>query len=1124
MIPFYAETVPLKESNLIEASAGTGKTHSIAILVVRLLLERKITIQEILMVTFTKMAVAELETRIRLFVRMAHQASRGEIVADTTIQKIVHASILSITVQETERLLNNAVLFLDETSVLTIHSFCQRSLKEYSFETGQIFGAEAMDEGVFNELKTDQMNSFWRRHIVIIEKDLLRHLTSEALSRGALAQIINNELGGKKLIELEPREHDLLTVKNQKKIEGELQLQLDIITDSRTAAIEYIENNRVELLNKVESHTNANKKFTALFNDYDVLLETIRAAAPKTAYVRDLFGEILALLAPLAPAEEEKNRILNLFANKIYQLAIAEIGDEIRFRKESKSMLTFDDMIDKLHEAVVNKRNEKLIEAMRGKFKAVFIDEFQDTDKKQYEIFNVLFGKDTILFFIGDPKQSIYGWRKADLNTYFKAGAEVSNRFSMNTNYRSSDEFIMAQNGFFKPQPNFDTFYFGTAVDSIQYTAVDSPTENKSGQLLLGDAPVTPITFYNHKNKEELLETVTANVIQLLNVPHLKIRVNGILRHVKPSDIGILVRSNKMGSQIKANLAAYHIPAITIDETKLSETIEAQEMLFVLKAVIDINASNINKALLTGMSGFNITDLEMLNEEWVLQQFKNYQHTLSKRGVYVMLMKFITDYQLKSRLLSENANNGERRLSNTLQLIEILHKKQTRNQFTPVELVSWLQKAIEGQTSEGDEFEQRIENDEDAVKIVTIHKSKGLEYNIVIAPALDLTVQMRDFSGFRDLDGGYTFAQSNLLNESQVNLFNEQQEQENRRLIYVAITRAKYKCFININNSSYNNDSSLKPFVAGISSAMPTGVEFLSSPIVPSGYIYRSNNTHFPVVYQKASDFSLLQLHWRRLSYTYLNPEHEVLPKPIAGAPLDTYSDFIFRKLKKGAFTGNLLHYIFEFMNFSDNRKWNKVISNAMIRLTKEGTGDYSEHLHTLLSQVTNTPIHCNEQSFTLSTVKQEERLSEFEFDFMVKPFQASQINALSTSQVPFHVKSFEELEGIMNGKMDLFFKKEGKYYILDWKSNFLGDRLEDYATEKVWEAMAESNYHLQYHIYTVAICKYLALRIPGFDYKRDFGGAIYLFVRGVREDQNTGIFFHKPDPLVIDQLTACFA
>jgi exodeoxyribonuclease V beta subunit len=180
----------------------------------------------------------------------------------------------------------------------------------------------------------------------------------------------------------------------------------------------------------------------------------------------------------------------------------------------------------------------------------------------------------------------------------------------------------------------------------------------------------------------------------------------------------------------------------------------------------------------------------------------------------------------------------------------------------------------------------------------------------------------------------------------------------------------------------------------------------------------------------------------------------------------------------------------------------------------------YNEHLLNLLDHVTETDLNDGQRSFKLSEVGNAARLNEFEFDFSVKPFQSQAIKQLSTEKVPFHLRNFDQLEGMMNGKIDLFFEHEGKYYILDWKSNFLGDRLEDYGQDEVWAAMDENNYHLQYHIYASAVCKYLKMRKAYFNYETDFGGVFYLFLRGVRKDGNFGLFFHKPELTLIDKLT----
>jgi exodeoxyribonuclease V beta subunit len=1122
--PFDAKTVPLQQSNLIQASAGTGKTYSIAILSLRLLLEQNIPVQEILMVTFTKAAVAELETRIRAFVRQAHDASMGKKISDETIAGIVDTSIAAIGKSETEYRLNTAVLFLDETAILTIHGFCQRVLAEYAFETSQLFGADTMSETDLIDVTNNEVNNFWRKNIVVLQPELLQYIMPTYFTRNQLLEFVKNALGGKKLVALSAYTDDVLSTQNQLELLQQLQEQNELATAAFAIAASYIELNREALLAAVMANKNAEKKFAAIFNDTDALIDEI-LASKTTQYVAKIFMEVLRLLEPASNAEEAIRQLLFVFTNKLYQLAIDTVCSKVQASKERNSLLAFDDMIIKLHHAVVIRQNKVLIEALKQKYKAVFIDEFQDTDKLQYEVFNGLFGSGTILFYIGDPKQSIYAWRKADILTYFKAFNEVVNRYEMNTNYRSGNGIIKAQNSFFKPKKNFDTFYFDGADDAIEYTMVDAPENNEKGSLQLNGEPVIPISIFENKNNGEIIAAVAATVIDLLGNADYALVEKNISRRVRPSDIGILVRNKYHGKDIKDLLASFKIPAVTIDDTKLSDTEEAKELLYVLQAVNDINASNIHKALLTGLTGYKINNIVNLNEEQVLNQFKTYQQSWASEGVYVMLMKFITDYKVRTQLLRGETANGERRLSNLLQLQELLHKIQVSKQYAAIELISWLQKAMEGQLAEGDEFEQRIESDEDAVKIVTIHKSKGLEYNIVMAPFLDMIQEIRDVASFKDeISGDYLFANKPVLTPAQEVIINTQQEQENRRLIYVAITRAKYKCYININLAGKFNNSSLKAFTKIILKTIPDGIALEAVPPLFYGYRFNDDKESFPVEFKKANNFILEQLNWHKMSYTFLNPEHSPIQKTNTGGLKDAYSEFVFSTLKKGAYTGNLLHYIFEYINFADSSQWPVIIANGLKRLSPGNTDLYVEKLLELLQEVTSTILICNGQSFSLNQISNNQCLNEFEFNFTVKPFQAQQINALSTDKVPLQVKSYQQLEGIMNGKMDLFFERDGKYYILDWKSNYLGDTLSAYDTANVRQAMADNNYHLQYHIYTVAICKYLAMRIPEFNYETQFGGVIYLFVRGMRKDASTGVFFVKPDKAVIKGLSDCLS
>ena len=1118
--PFDATTVLLQDSNLIEASAGTGKTYSIAILTLRLLLKKNMLIQEILMVTFTKAAVAELEMRIRSFIRMAYVKSCGGTIDDTTISGLVAKAQAMHGPDEIEKWLKNAILFLDETSILTIHSFCQRTLSEFAFETQQIMGAESMSEEALTDISTHAINHFWRTQITGLDYALLRFLMPNYLSKPKLETIIENALSGKTYLIAEPYEADLLSPQRQRAYAAAFADYEERIRLLNDLLHSYIIEHKTELIERVAAGNKiAQKQFPPeLFENPEMLLKIIRKKT-ETKYVVDMFSDLIEMMTEIDSVKEELTKQIRLLINKIYQYAIHEITDTIRRNKDDRSLMSFDDMILKLHRAVVLKPNPQLIAALRKKYKAVFIDEFQDTDRLQYELFQTLYGKETILFYIGDPKQSIYGWRKADIFSYLKASKEVQHRYGMNTNYRSSMSVIAAQNEFFLPEPDFDTFHFGTSPDRIEYLPVEAPKDREPGTLLYRGKLVCPMSILECEKNDEVNESVAAIIAALLENDDYTLTEKESTRKIRPSDIGILVRSNARGNELKKILSAYKIPAVTIDESKLLNSEESKELLYLLEAILEIHSGPIRKALLTKMAGFTIADLYQLNEEDVLNRFKSYQETWLKQGVYVMLMKFFTDYRIKSRFLDPEIPNGERFLSNLLQLQELLHKIQVRKQFAPIELINWLQKSIEGHSAEGDEYQQRIESDDEAVKIVTIHKSKGLEYRIVLAPNLDMTDTKNDLKSFRnEKSGEYVFADTVLLEPEQIQMIETQFEQENRRLMYVAITRAKYKCYILSN--SHHKTTGLKTFLHALKNTNPVNIELEIAPTIPANYRYNQTATTFPIVYRKADSFSLTQINWRKISYSALNPEHGFGVRFLNGKPVTPYDLFVFETLRRGASTGNLLHYIFEHIDFSDSFLRERTIANALKRLAPGLEETYASHLETLIDHCTAVKLHSEQEAFSLNEIKNEKRLNELEFDFNVQLFHTNQIEQLSTPETPFQVKTSRQLEGIMNGKMDLFFEHNGRFYILDWKSNFLGNQAEDYSAEGIAMAMNENNYHLQYHIYTVAVCKYLSLRLPDFNYETHFGGVFYLFLRGIRTEKSTGIFFKKPGWKTVEALT----
>lgn len=1118
---FDVHNVTLSGSNLIEASAGTGKTYSIAILVLRLLLEKKIPITEILMVTFTKAAVAELEERIRKFLRSANRCANGEEIEDSLIKNLVHKAIENNNQEEVIRLLKLAVINLDEVSVLTIHSFCQQTLNEFAFETNQLFSAELVQDTSL--IIEEELQKFWRKNITSIRLELLNILLEQGLSQNEIQGIVKEFLNGKVYYSFDKNEQYTFNLDKQNTFFEQIETTKEKAEKYLDEMIQYVNKNRDELAKKCESNNNARNGFLHLLDKPKYFIDEVRERSDKQ-YVQKLFSNILEMMEEYAKAKEAYELQIQGCKYYLYSFAIQEISKGVHQYKIFHNQLSFDDLISNLHQALVQRENPALETALRNKYKAVFIDEFQDTDKTQYEIFKKAFQGNSILFYIGDPKQSIYAWRKADIATYFKARNDVDFLYGMNINYRSTADLIEAMNQFFLPTDSFDTFYYGNADEKISYFPVEAPATDSKGFLVFNNEKVAPITFFEQRNKAAIAQNVADQTLDLLtNAAHgIVDGKTNIKKQIRPSDIGILVRSKKDGSDIKIALAHLGIPAVTVTDAKVLQSDEATQLLYVLEAILNNTRSKVNRALMSSFTNWSIEEILKLNEEKVIQQFREYKEKWNAHGVYAAMMDFISDFEVQQKLLERHTENGERIITNLFQLLEILYKTEHRQHLNSIELIDWLKRNIQNPDSSDDEAEQRIENDEDAVKIVTIHSSKGLQYNIVMAPSLDFVPNdQRNVLSFRDEESGvYKVAQRKQLTDAQLNNYLEQDEQENRRLLYVTITRAVYKCFIFKNTSSKSNNSTLSAFYKSLT--------FES--LIQRGDPEYDHEGFFYIVPQKgkqealvANHFHLTENNWIRMSYSLLAAKMEWQFKERYSGEKEGYDAFIFSELSRGTKTGNFLHFIFENIDFTKSENWTYPVKKAMKRFVPNASEPFEENILEMLQQVLNAKLQAGENSFKLSSIAPEFCIHELEFDFPVAAFTLETLSNLRTSGIAITDKIWGQIEGIMNGKIDLFFQHQGKYFVLDWKSTYLGPMIEDYNFESLTDAMEEHNYHLQYLIYTLAVKKYLKSRISNFDYDRDFGGVFYLFVRGMRYENGSGFLYFKPEISQINQLEKLF-
>jgi len=1120
---FSAAKVDLSGSNLIEASAGTGKTYSIAILVLRLIVEKKLSIKEILMVTFTNAAVAELQDRVRLFIRLAYKASQGkEPIDDGNIASIVEQAIYQDTGKAVEQRLRDAILLLDEMAVQTIHSFCGQTLREFAFETDQVFGVEMLPS--IDPVIENEVNKFWRTHITTLPVNLLSFIRKVDMKK-KFYSIVKEHLGGKHYFAYNHAEQYQLNPGLIESWQREMQQLQEQDLRVYEEHILYVESNIETWKEPVSKNSYAKKSFLPVMDDVGAFYELAVVHWQKQSkYVWKLFPELMEMLNIKKEQEDQQELLRQKISRYLYCLAIQEIYAGVQQFMEINQSLSFDQQINSLHEAVMQGKSG-LLEGLRNKYKAVFIDEFQDTDKVQYEIFHNLFQNHSILFYIGDPKQSIYGWRKADIFTYFSARNAVDHVYGMNQNFRSSRNMIEAMNQFFQPYEGFDTFYFQDSGDKIEYIPVESPDQDSKGTLNYGDQAVKAMPIIYDKTKESIQEKVAGLVLHLLTDPSFHIYVKGDRRAIKPSDIGILVRANAEGKDIKKYLSRYGIPSVTLQETRILQSDEAVELLYLLQAIVQPNQAAINRALLSSFTGFNIRQILQLPPEITLSYFTKYNDLWQQDGIYTAMMEFMKDFDTRRTLLMNTQVDGERVITNFIQLTELLHQEQTRKNLSMLDVIAWLQKGISGMETEGDEYIQRVESDEEAVNIVTVHKSKGLEYKIVIVPHLDFGKGMeREFVSLRDpVSGDYISIESKQLGELATS-FEQQKIQEERRLIYVAITRAVYACYVFHNTKiakAGENElaaTSLGLFIQALEK-LPEGLKQVQlGAEIPSvaGQMYRVEQRLPAKIPSVVAHFSLYQENWRKLSYTSLAAKnmHFQVAKQRPG--LQDYEQFIFHTLRKGAKTGNLLHFLFENIRFDESKHWAEYIQQAIDHYAPNQREVYAPMLEQLLNEVLKATIEIDGLQFQLEQVPPGKRLMELEFDFPVPAFFPAALNQFSGEGIRvearrFNISGNQGLEGMMNGKIDMFFQFRQKFYILDWKSNHLGYDRADYNREAIAKAMNDNNYHLQYLIYTVAVKKYLASRLDDFDYEQHFGGVIYCYVRGMRAGESNGVFTARP-------------
>ncbi|MBN1498589.1 MAG: exodeoxyribonuclease V subunit beta [Spirochaetes bacterium] len=1189
MIKFDILNCPLKGSNLIEASAGTGKTYNITGLYLRILLESpgNISIEKILVVTYTKAATAELRDRIFRKLTEAYNSFRhpeaclSQPDCDPLIAKLVKDSIIDENVfTRRKAILEYSLRNFDEASIFTIHGFCQRILTENAFEGSAMFSSRLQTD--IKDIQNEIINDYLRRKFYKTDLDYLDIILKKknVEDNRKILQNIINEIENKPFLKIK----QLYKPVNYSKISEKLLSEaISILQKTNLSMIEmyFIQNRKAynagRLRDKtIQKHTAA---LSSLKNSDNLTVNKIIYASESFNYFSE--NHILSALNKNYeyPHEEFFSKcekllpLINAHAsagvqlNHNFKIEFTEYyKSELSKRKAALQIRTYSDLLNEIYDAVKGSNSENFIKAVRRKYFAVMVDEFQDTDMLQLEIFNVIFNSrktDNLLFFIGDPKQSIYNFRGADLSAYLRSKNYTENIYTLYENYRSHERIVKSVNVFFSRKDPFIT-------PEITYTQNNNIIQNnhliEDGRNISG----TSIIFFDdldEYNTEKLEERSTeycagkiAEILKKSLSQQLYFEISSSPQKITPSDIAVLVRTNKQGERIKNSLSQYGINSVIKSEKNIFDTAEAVELYYILNSIAYPSDRNrYFTALTTAAFNYSLSDFERLetNEDLlheILLNLQNYNKIWENSGFIAMFKNFLKQNNVKQNLASQN--NGLRKITNYLHLSELIHIREKEAASGISSLLSWFHSQIFDENSRS-ENTLRLESDDDAVQICTIHKSKGLEYNIVFIPFLwkdSLTRKGQQMYSFHDTEGNsiLSFDEDDSENPEYI----KEIISESMRLAYVALTRAKYKNYIIFGKLSsgslkqsfqitdyfylkkiypdytkYLNQSSvalkdisneqIRQHLKEFSMHSQESIIIESSEIFPSDSISIKPGKQFSFLKNQR----IIKDNWRITSYSYLSSSnkstHNHYPEKLS-EPDDVEPENInLAEFPPGAKGGNCIHEIFESINFNnpDNHE-----PEVLKTLQKYNFDEI--HLDTILQMIDNVlkfKMSDGINFFSLSQLSNKDYRNEIEFYFPILNISAEKIINTVNMQYPDFGKdsslNFSDISGFLKGYIDLIFHINGKYYILDWKTNYLGSNVSDYTRLNIKSAMDQHLYYLQYLIYTAAADKYLKNRIVNYSYEKNFGGVFYFFVRGIKKENTSmnGVYFDKPDKLFLN-------
>jgi exodeoxyribonuclease V beta subunit len=1124
--PEVLSLVPVDRHAILSASAGTGKTYTLESLVVELLLSTDVGFDRILVVTFTERATNELRARIRAkleaLVRGAGDPPTAEQERGGHFWTIDDAARIK---------LERALYAFDAVTIATIHAFCQRVLRENAFASGRLFDeqqvdgrdafARALREALRREVAGDPARAEWLEAALGAGQspgridDLLWQCVQ---ARGELRPPFD---AGKLTAAIErfPRTATLLdaTARELRNVKGVRAEAAERHLRTIATAVDSLRARKGIPARLVAADRMRRSGAMLYFRKNE---DKLRAGIATTT-LADAVGALDAACVPFVAA----------FA----QVMLDPVRDVLARAKRERGLYDFDDMLSLVDEALRGPRGDALAAAMRGRWRFALIDEFQDTDETQWSIFRRAFferGEPTsTLYLVGDPKQSIYRFRGADVHTYLRARDEVEAAggacVPLEKNYRATRALVDATNTIFDPD-GIDAVFTG----EIGYAAVGCGRPERT--LVDGAGrEVTPVHVYRFAERVDLarLGAVIAREVRTITDPAKPWRFDG--RDLAHGDVFVLTRTGREGQTLGAALREAGVPIAFFKQDGLFQTDEAREIHTLLSA-IDAPHDRSRKlaAWLTPFFGLGLEALERLRDvsaSHPLVARLNLWKAIADEGDFERLFESIvtTSGIVRREIFFAD---GERELTNYLHVFELLLEHAARTHATLRELVLVLSGLIERKRMpldiEGNV--QRLESDRRAVQIMTIHKAKGLEAPVVFVAG--------GFTGMRAdgvrvyHDGGRRLAWVGAPIAAGVDtLVQDEERQEEERLMYVALTRAMGRMYLPCTVGKASQRGPYEVVNSRIRSIVGLGDPAFSVADVASERLRVVPPPRAPADWEPPPALvhprSAVETRYAELrdaragalvtSYTRMQGSRSAR-SPFAERGADE------RRAEKGAdavdaapqatlrgarTSGIFLHEVLECVpldSFGESPGFDAWRARADVAaLFDEAMAVHRvdpsqrEHAERLVWTAYATPVELAGGRRVAGFASTARAVREMDFVF---PIPERDHPSLSTPRAgPLRVG-----RGYVRGQIDLAVEDAGLTYFVDWKSDTLAAYTPDALARHV-----EAHYEQQVSLYALAVVKLLGVRSREA-YDERFGGLAYCFLRGF-DANGQGLWSSRP-------------